>query len=234
MADQFTSAGVTLFSGLLTGGIKLIIGLIVAGVIIGAFFWIRYLRQFDIEVEIKSLRAGSHGKPQYKILHDKAGYLYDRKNKMYYFKIRGMNIELVAPPFNVLIPTDKGNKIKLLQTSADEFTFLLEDDVNTEVIIGTDGKEYPISQVKTKQLEGDVAFWNMKRKSQNKDLFNPDSTIMKLLPYIVPVLMFVLVIFMTWIVVKNFSVLAGIAESLKQTAEILARSGAATVTTHSP
>lgn len=234
MPNPITSAGINLFSGLLSNTIKFIGYLVVAAVIIGVGWWVHYLRKFDIEVEIKSLRADMGGRKQYKIIHDKAGYIYSKRDKCWFFRLKDIKIDLKVPPFNVLMPTDKGNKIKLLQTSPDEFTFLLEDEIIEDKIIGTDGKLYPISAIKLKQVEGDVAFWNIKRKSLNKGLFNPESTLMKLLPFIVPVLMFVLVIFMTWMVLKNFSVLGDVAASLKETAQILTSSTSATVTTHNP
>jgi hypothetical protein len=234
LADQFSAAGLNLFSGLLGGVVNLVIFLMVAGSLIGVAFYVRYIRKFDIEVEILSLRANIGGNKQYKIIHDKAGYMYDRTNKMYYFKLKDMKIDMVAPPFNVLIPTDKGNKIQLLQKSPDEFTFLIRDQVIEDVVIGPDGREYRVGQIKTKQLEGDVGFWNIKRKSLNKNIFNPESTLMKLLPYIVPVLMFMLVIFLTWMVLKNFSVLGDVAESLRQTAEVIKSTTTASVTTVNP
>ena len=234
MADQFTATGINLVSGLLGTTVKFIAYLVVAVVIVGVGWWVKYIRQFDIEVEILSLRAGTGGVAQYKILHDKAGYIYSKTDKCWFFRLKDMKVDLKVTPFNVIIPTDKGNKVILKQTSPDEFTFVLRNEIDENTIIGTDGKLYPISEIKLKQVEGDVAFWNTKRKSTNKGLFNPESTLMRLLPFIVPVLMFTLVIFLTWMVIKNFSVLGDVAASLKETAQILKSSSSAVITTHNP
>jgi hypothetical protein len=231
MANPVAGVATGLFGNLLTGVISLLGFLLVGGAIVGAAFYVRYLRQFDIKAEIISTRANIGGIDQHKIIFDKAGLIYSSQDKGYYFRIKGMKVDLPAPPFNVLIPTDKGNMVKIWQKSAEEYVFLLPDQINKNIIIRQDGKQYATSQLVVKQVEGDVAYWNIKRKEKNKKLFDPDTLLMRLLPLIVPMLMFVLVIFMTWMVLKNFDVLAGVAESLKETAQILKGSSTAVVTT---
>lgn len=231
MVNPLAAAGSGLFGSALTGVLSLIGFLLIAGAIVGAAMYVRYLRQFDIKAEIISTRANIGGVDQYKIIFDKAGLIYSNQDKIWYFRVKGMKVDLPSPPFNVLIPTDKGNMVKIWQKSAEEFVFLLPDAIDKSIIIRQDGKYYPTANLVVKQVEGDVSYWNIMRKQKNKKLFDPDSTIMKLLPFIVPLLMFVLVIFMTWMVIKNFDVLSGVADSLKQTAQILKGSTAATVTT---
>ena len=231
MVNPVASVTAGLFGNILSGTIALVGFILVAGIIIGAGFYVRYLRQFDIKAEIISTRANIGGVDQHKIIFDKAGLIYSKQDKTWYFRIKGMKVDLPSPPFNVLIPTDKGNMVKIWQKSAEEFVFLLPDVINKNVIIRQDGKQYLTSQLVVKQVEGDVAYWNIMRKEKNKKLFDPESLMMKLLPLIVPMLMFVLVIFMTWMVLKNFDVLAGVASSLKETAAILKGGSQAVVTT---
>lgn len=219
-----------LFGNLLTGSITLIGLLLMGAAIIGVIFYVRYTMKFDIKVEMISTRANIGGVDQYKVIFDKAGIIYDKTDKLWYFRIKGMGVDLPQPPYNVLIPTDKGNMVKIWQKSAEEFVFLLPDKIGN-VTVRQDGTSYLSAELKTKQLEGDVSYWNIKRKEKNKSLFNPDSMLMKLLPFIVPLLMFVLVIFMTWMVLKNFAVLADVANSLRETAAILKGTTGATITT---
>lgn len=233
-ADAFVTGGAGLLAGLLTGTVKLVAAIVVMGIIIGTAFYVRYLRQFDIKVEIISTRANIGGTDQHKIIFDKAGYLYDKKDKHYYFRLKEMKVDLPVPPFNVLIPTDKGNMIKIWQKSINEYVFLLPDRIRHDIIIKQDGKGYAASNLELNQIDGDVAFWNTKRKSTNKSIFNPESTLMKLLPFIVPVLMFILVIFLTWIVVKKFDVLADVATQLNSAAQAISGATKAELITHSP
>lgn len=219
-----------LFGGALQGVVILVGILLVGGSIVGAAWYVRYIRQFNIKVELISTRANIGGQDQYKIIFDKAGLLYDKKDKNYYFRIKDLKADLPAPPFNVLIPTDKGNMVKIWQKTADEFVFLLPDTINKEIIVKQDGKAYPAGSLNVKQIEGDMGYWNTMRKSRDKKLFDPESTWSKLLPYIVPLLMFILVIFVSWMVLKNFEVLKDVAASLKETAQVLKGGQQATVT----
>lgn len=225
----------TMFSGLFSsalGGVITLIGvLLIGGALVGVGWYVKYIRQFNIKAEIISTRANIGGLRQYKIIWDKAGLIYDRRDKNYYFRIKDMKVDLPSPPFNVLIPTDSGNMIKIWQKSAEEFVFLLPDKINENIIVRQDGKEFNAGELNVKQVEGDVAYWNTKRKERDKKLFDPESTLMKLLPYLVPMLMFVLVIFVSWMVLKNFEVLKDVATSLHETAQVLKGSTQAQLTT---
>lgn len=231
MATDVGTAFGGLFGGALTGVITIVGFLLVAVAIIGTAWYVKYIRQFNIKAEIISTRANIGGIDQYKIIFDKAGLLYDKKDKIYYLRIKDMKVDLPAPPFNVLIPTDTGNMVKIWQKSAEEFVFLLPDTINRDVIVRQDGKAYPSAMLNVKQVEGDISYWNTKRKERDKNLFSPESTLMKLLPIMVPFLMFILVIFMTWMVLKNFEVLKEVAANLKDTATILKGSTQAAITT---
>lgn len=220
-----------MFSGAISGVLALAGLLLVIGAVAGTAWYVRYIRQFNIKAEIISTRANIGGIDQYKIIFDKAGLLYDKKDKNYFFRIKDMKVDLPQPPFNVLIPTDAGNMVKIWQKSAEEFVFLLPDTINHDVIIRQDGKAYPSATLNVKQVEGDVAYWNVKRKERDKNLFSPQGLLMQLLPFIVPMLMFVLVIFISWMVLKQFEVLKDVAVSLKETAQVLKGQGQAAVTT---
>ncbi len=231
MASIVSGVFGTMFGSAISG-IVMLVGVILIGVaIIGTAWYVNYIRKFNIKAEIISTRANIGGIDQYKIIFDKAGLLFDRRDRLYYFRIKDLKVDLPSPPFNVLIPTDSGNMVKLWQKSAEEFVFLLPDTIDKQIIVRQDGKVYPAGALKVKQVDGDIAYWNQKRKERDKKLFDPESTLMKLLPYIVPMLMFILVIFISWMVLKNFEVLKEVAGSLKETAQVLKGNTQAAITT---
>ena len=218
----FGSQASDIYGNMIGNTFMLIAILILCAVIIGVALYVRYLRQFNITVMIESTRsAGISGVQHNKIIFDKGGLIYNKKDKSWYFRLLKEKVDLPQPPFDVLQPSNKGNILRIWQKSNEEFIFLLPDKIDTQIIVRADGSRVPVGQLVVKQVEGDVSYWNQIRKRTNKKLFDTESMIMKLLPYIVPDLMFMLVIFMTWMVIKNFTVLADVAKSLENTANIL-------------
>lgn len=209
--------------GILFSGSIVIVGiLLLCAVIVGVALYVRYIRQFNIFVEILSLRStGTSQGNTNKIIFDKGALIYDKKDKSWYFRLLSYKIDLPTPPFNVLQNSTKGNVLRILQKSNEEFVYLMPDVIDQYNIVDSEGKVIPIATLTLKQVEGDVSYWNQIRKRTNRKLFDTESLIMKLLPYLVPLLMFMLVIFMTWIIVKNFNVLESVARELRITSEIL-------------
>ena len=94
------------------------------------------------------------------------------------------------------------------------------------------GIEVTLGNESVKVIDGDVAFWNIQRKKHDKKLFDTESTLMKLLPYIIPVLMFMLVIFMTYFITQHWGEFATAAQALEKASENFARmSNAQTIVT---
>lgn len=212
-----------LIGKLFSGAFIVFLLLIMMVIIVGAALYIRHWRQYNIFVEIKSRRSsGTNQIESYKLIYDKGALIYDNKDKIWYFRLYDHKIDLPVPPYEVLQNSTKGNVLKLLQKSQDEFTFLLPDRIDRTKIVRIDGKEYDAAIVVEKQVEGDVAFWNQLRKEKNKQLFDPEGTLMKLLPYIIPVLMFMLVIFISWILIKKFDTVAQVAASMDSAAKAIA------------
>lgn len=121
------------------------------------------------------------------------------------------------------------NRLKILQKSEKEYYYLLPDKIDENVVI-RGGKVIPVTQLSMSVVDGDVGYWGQIRKRDNRKLFDTESLIMKLLPYIVPMLMFMLVIFMTYMITDHWGTFAGAAEALKQAAEALRDVSVAEVT----
>lgn len=224
MADmsQIQTMGKDLLGGLVSGGL-IIIGIIFfALIILGLALYIRYLRQFNIKVEIKSLRgSGTFGEPIYKIVNDVGGFVENKKDKTRWFRLKGEKIDLPSPPLEALQLDARGrNHIKIFQKSDTEYYYLLPDKINMKCII-RGSEEIPIAEAEMKVSDGDVAYWGQLRKRDNKKLFDMESMVMKLLPYVIPVLMFMLVIFLTYMITDHWGNFASAAEALRQAAEAL-------------
>jgi len=228
----FEELGGQLINKIATGTVAVVLILLLGGFIVGLMLYIRYLRQFNIGVEIWSSRSsGEKGGQNYKILRDKGGVIYDRYDKSWRFRLRKHKVDLPVPPYEAFLIDEKGaNIVKIWQKSHEEFFYLLPSSIDPTVVV-RNGIEYKLGQIKLKVVDGDVSYWNMLRKRTNKKLFDTENTIMKLLPYIVPVLMFMLVIFMTYLITEKWGTFAAAAQALKDAAESLRLASTAQVTT---
>lgn len=251
----FAEIGGNVFSSILSKGILFIGALIVVGIIFGVAWYIRWRRQFNIIVEIYSERSRGvdftrstdrsseaisrmMDQGNYKIIFDKGAIIYSRKDKGSYFRLLEEKVDLPVPPFNVLQPSSKGNILKLWQKSNEEYVYLLPDKIDKTVLVRADGNTYAANQVSQKQVEGDIAYWNIKRKEEHKKLFDTESLLMKVLPIIAPIIVGALILFMVYIVLDKISVIEGVAVSLEKAAASLAAgqqaqaaTGTATLTT---
>lgn len=221
--------GTSILSSVMTGAVAVIIIIIIAGALVGLLFYIRYLSQFVYDVEIKSLRSsGTYGTPTYKIIKDKGAYIRRKKDKSVWFRLKDQGVDLPPPPLECIQLGAKGkNYIKILQLSDEEYYYLIPDKIDTSQVI-RDGKSITLGESTVKVIDGDVGYWNIQRKKEQKKLFDSESLIMKLLPYIVPVLMFMLVIFMTYLITQHWGEFAAAAEALNKAADRLASISTAT------
>ncbi len=235
---QFQAISSQLLDTLLSGTIVVFLVLIMGFIILGVVLYVRHILQFNIKVRIKSIRnPGSEGQVIYKIIEDKGAFIYKKKKNQRWFRLRREKVDLPVPPLETLELGVKGqNYVNILQKSDDEYYFLLPDKIDFDTIIkNQDGKlvKVPVGKVNLKIVEGDVSYWNQIRKRKNEELFDTESLLMKLLPFIVPVLMFMLVIFLTYIITDHWGEFASAAQYLKETAEILRDVSTATTTTSS-
>lgn len=228
----FGNVGKDLIGKLVSGGLIIVGVLILCGIILGVALYIRHLRKFNIKVEIKSLRgSGTRGEPIYKIVNDVGGFIDNKKDQTRWFRLRGERVDLPSPPLEALQLDSKGvNHLKIFQKSDTEYFYLLPDKIDMKVLI-RNGVEVPIAELEMKVAEGDVVYWGQLRKRDNKKMFDMESMLMKLLPYIVPMLMFMLVIFLTYMITDHWGEFASAAASLSQAAEALRDVSTASTTT---
>ena len=230
--DQFTDIGGDLIGKIMYGSIAVFSILILGGIILGAGLYIRYLRQFNIKVRIKSKRSsGVDGNPIYKIIYDKGAFIRKKKEKANWFRIKGEKVDLCNPPFETMqVLANGGNEIEILKNSDEEYSYLLPSTSNQKVIV-REGKQISVSEIDMKIVEGDIAYWNQLRKRRNKELFDMESLLMKFLPYIVPTLMVVMVIFLTYIITDHWGEFTAAAQALNNAAQALERATGANIVT---
>ena len=225
--SQFGKVGTMLLEKIMSGTIIIILVIIFAGMLVALLFYLRYLSQFIYDIEIKSLRSsGIRNIAGYKIIKDKGAFIRRRKDKTVWFRLKNQRVDLPPPPLECMQLGVKGkNFIKIFQKSDEEYYYLLPDLIDLEKVI-RDGKEIMIGQERVKVIDGDVGYWNTMKKKDNKKLFDTESLLMKLLPFIVPTLMIVLVIFISYFMIQKWDVLAQVATSLERASQNCLSTGA--------
>lgn len=234
-SSAFGSVGSAIMNKLVSGGIIVVIAMILVGIIVAIALYMRYLSQFIYDIEIKSLRSsGIRSQPDYKIIKDKGAFIRNKRDKSVWFRLKNQLVDLPPPPLEAIQLGIKGkNYVKILQKSDEEYYYLLPDNIELNKVI-RNGEEISIGKENVKVIDGDVAYWNIQRKKQDKKLFDAESLAMKLLPYIVPVLMFMLVIFMTYFITQHWGEFTAAAGALERAADRLASISNAGVVTSSP
>lgn len=230
--ETFEGRAGEILSQIVTGGFAIILILILAGVILGVALYVRYLRQFNVKVEIISIRGGgTKEEPIYKIINDVGGFIVNKKDQTRFFRLRGEKVDLPSPPLESLQLDAKGrNHIKIFQKSDTEYYYMFPDKIDTKYVV-REGKDIPIAQMSLKISEGDVAYWGQLRKRDNKKLFDTESIIMKLLPFLIPMLMFMLVIFLTYMITDHWGDFASAASALRDAAQALRDTGCTSTAT---
>lgn len=218
VSEVLSGLGERLFQSLALFGVAIAI---ILG--IGWFMWYRfyYRKKFDIKVIIKSERAEDN----YGYIEDMAAIFNDRKTNSKYFRIRDQKVDLPVPPFNVLVKTNKGDLLEIWRKSEDEFVFLLPSRIIKNQIVRQDGQVINIAEREQKQVEGDIAYWNVKRKTMNKGMFDTEGIFMKLLPFLPQIAGAVVMMIMLYILMSHLpNILAQLTELIKEMRAL--RSGA--------
>ena len=210
-----------IFSGVLIFGL-VAIGLMVVGGIMWYFLF--HKKKYDIIVRIISERASDKDS----IIFDKAAILIDRKTRTKYFKLWNNKTELPCPPFNILQRTSKGDYLELRRTAEDRWYFLRPAQINKKEIMKADGKIYPVSSQKALMIDPSMDFWNAKRKSQNRGMFDPEKIWMKILPFLPYILGGFFIVFILYILM---SYLPGVLSALQDLTQELNRGRAANIVT---
>lgn len=183
-----------IFSGVMWLAVALFAVIAIGGVM---WYWFGYKRKFDIMVKIRSERAGEPS-----IVSGVGAIFHDRKTNSKYFKIIAgqIKVELPVPPFTIMQKDNRGRDVlELWRKSEDEFHYLTPGVIDSTEMVRQDGKVFPLSTVKQKTVEGDIAYWNVKRKRDYKGIFNQETIWMKMLPWIPQMVGGIFIIFVIWI-----------------------------------
>lgn len=215
VAGQFTDK---IFSGIIWFGVAiLVIGIL--GFLI--YFFLIYKKKFNIEVKVTSERANERDR----IIFDKAAILIDRKDKSKYFRIWGLKLDLPAPKFNVLQSTSKGDYLELYRTSEDTIYYLTPSVIDKTKIIKGDGQIYALASQKNKQIDPDMAFWGTRRMMENKSMFDTESLLMKILPFLPQILGGMFMIFILYILLDHLPGILSQLSSLVEQMRLLQEGG---------
>jgi len=178
MANPVSEIAGNLFGGIFSGGIWVIILILIIGIIGGImYYFLVYRRKFDILVKITSERASDP-----KVFFDTAAILYDGKDKTKYFKLLSLNVQLPAPPFKIIEHTNKGDYLELYRKSEDSFAYLTKPKIDKEWIIKTDGKAYPLARETRREIESNF-YWIAKRIQEDRRWIKPETLLWKILEW---------------------------------------------------
>lgn len=196
--------------GVLWGGIALF-----AFAVVGFLMWyfFIYKRKFDIKVKIISERSGD----RYRIIFDRAAILNDRKTNTKFFRVWGMKIDLPSPKFNVMQITNEGDYLELYRTSEDDIYFLTPSQVDKRKFIRADGSRGYFATQENKMIDPDIAYWSVQRKKDNKKMFDPESMLMKILPWIPHIMGGILIIFILYVLFDSLPTILSEMRELART-----------------
>jgi len=210
MANMFNEIAGNLVERLFSGIVWFGIGFIILSIVFGfLYYFVIYRRKFDIRVKVVSDRAEDKAN----VFFDRAAILVDRKTNVKFFRLWSLRKELPVPRFNVLQNSNKGDYIELYRKGEDELYFLPPAKISKLKVVKEDGKEHGIAEQESMRMDIDLDYWAAKRKSDNKKMFNMESPLMKLLPYLPAVFTGVLMMFILYILLDH---LPGILSQLQQ------------------
>lgn len=191
------------FGGLASGLTVGVVVLVILGIIGGLVWFINYRRKFDIQIEILSARSDN----TFSTFYDKAAILRERKTGAKYLRLWKTKVELPVPPFNIMEKTNTGDLVRVWRKTNDEFVYITRPSINKTQVLKQDGRYYQIAGEEYQQLEGDIAFWNLKRKQANRDIFSNESILSKLMLWMPQILSAVFLIIMIYILLNSLPVL---------------------------
>jgi len=185
-----------IFGGIIWFGLFVMIIGILGGLV---WYFFIYKRSFDIRVNIQSERANDRDS----IIFYWAAIKFDKKTNSPYFQVWKLKRQFTVPKFNVLQRTNHGDYLEMYRKGEDEFYFLTPKRINKTKVIREDGKTYLLGDQQATMVDPGMAFWNTKRKNQNKKLLDTDNMLMKLLPFIPQIIGGMIMIFCLYILLDH-------------------------------
>jgi len=203
----------TIFSSIIWFGI---IFIIIAAIGTVMYYFIFYRKKFDIRVLVRSERVDG----KFNLVEDWAAILYDKKDKNYFMRLLGNKVDLPPSIYGMALQrTNKGDYAEFWKRGEDDFVPLTSPIINKQWVVKADGTEVPIAQAEQKMVEGDIAYWNVKRKEKNRNTFAAENLFMRLLPYFPQIIGSIMVVFVLYILMtylpEVLSSLAQVVEELK-------------------
>lgn len=180
--------------------------------VLGGFMYYQFIyrKRFDIDVKLISNRANNNNS----IILDKAAILYEPKTTIPYFRIWGLKRDFPVPKYDVLQKTNKGDYLEIYRDSEESFYFLTPSQIYKTQVIQGNGQLVNLSDQKQVMVDPEMGFWAVKRKSTNKKMFDTESLIMKILPYVPQIVGGVIVIFILYILMDALPSILGEVKDL--------------------
>lgn len=219
--SDLTNIGGQIADKIMSGAVWVLAIFIIGGALaIVMYYFLIYKRKFDINVTIRSQRAG--GKTER--IQDMAAILTDRKTKQRYFKLWNFKTEMPVPRFEVLESSKGKDYLDIYQKGDEEFYFLKPPKIDKRYIQKTDGTWIPWAEQQHQVMDAEVAYWNVKKKKE--DWFAKDKLIWKVLEFAPQIITTVTLIFILWIFLDK---LPGVLSSLQQLSKEINQAGRAEV-----
>ena len=223
--DLFGKIGSDLVTSILGGGVWIIVILILVAFIGGlVYYFVIYRKKFDIRVKIISNRADD----DYSVIFDKAAILYEWKTKIPYFRVWYLKRDFPVPKYRVLQKTNKGDYLEIYRDSEERFYYLTPPRITNKYVLNSDGKSIPFADHIQVRIDPEMDFWRLKREGLNKKMFDTESLLMKLLPYIPHIIGGIFMLFILYVFMDK---LPAILEQLKLLSQTLNNAQTAQITT---
>jgi len=216
VGDQLANVTGGLFSGTLALTFWILVSVLVAGAIIGViYYFFVYRKRFNIKVKVISERAHDPS-----VFFDKAAVYTDRDTKTKYLRMKDLRVDLEIPSFKIFENTNEGDYVEIHRVSEDEFRFLTNPKIDRKFFIKRNGKVYPFSQMKQRNIESDID-WIISRKEKSKSRLMPSGIISQILQHAPAIVMTAILFMVMWVVLDKFPELLNAATKL---AEAIAQS----------
>jgi len=200
IANPVSEMGSKMLDTILSSIVFFSLGIVLVAAVVGSmYYFFIYKRKFDIEVKINSERSGE----KYNIIFDKAAIMTDSTTKSKYLRIWGMKVDLPLPNFNIIQQTSRGDFIEIHREGEGKFSYCSPAVMTKGSIIGKDGKMYSVTDQETFPIDSDMDYWNVKRKQQNKKMFDTESLMMKIIPFIPVIVGSIMMVFILFVLLDK-------------------------------
>jgi len=203
--------GDKIFSSILYFGIAIIIIFVLGGTM---WYFLLYKKKFDIKIKVMSERSSGNNVEMF----DKGGILTDRSNGSTYLRVWGLKRDFIVPQYDIMRKVYSDGKeldyIEIYRRGENEFYFLMKPKIDKTRIVRASGNTYTLAEQSQTMVDPEMAFWAVKRKTQNKKMIDTDSLVLKLLPHLPAIFGGVLMIFLSYVVMDNFPAILSELRSL--------------------